>query len=130
MFNPYTQQFTGNPWGYQPQTVQQPQYTQQQAQSQQSNMDWLMVADVKSVESVSVQPGQKAWVMAQNEPVFALKTANQLGLVTTEYYKFERYDPNTQPTAAVIQPGDYVTRKEFEEYTQRIRMLLTREDDE
>lgn len=130
MFNPYTQQFTGNQWGYQPQTVQQPQYTQQQVQSQQSNMDWIMVSDVKSVDSVSVQPGQKAWVMAQNEPVFALRTANQLGLVTTEYYKFERYDPNAQPTAAPAVAGDFVTRKEFEEYTQRIRMLLTREDDE
>lgn len=125
MFNPYTQQFVGNQWGYQ-QVAQQPQYTQQ-AQSQQSNMDWIMVADVKNVESVSVQPGQKAWVMAQNEPVFALRTANQLGLVTTEYYKFERYDPNTQPTAATMQPGDYVTRKEFEEYAQRIKMLLLKE---
>lgn len=128
MFNPYTQQFVGNQWGYQ-QVAQQPQYTQQ-AQSQQSNMDWIMVADVKNVESVSVQPGQKAWVMAQNEPVFALRTANQLGLVTTEYYKFERYDPNTQPTAAAMQPGDYVTRKEFEEYAQRIKMLLLKEDDD
>lgn len=128
MFNPYTQQFVGNQWGYQ-QVAQQPQYTQQ-AQSQQSNMDWIMVSDVKNVESVSVQPGQKAWVMAQNEPVFALRTANQLGLVTTEYYKFERYDPNTQPTAAAMQPGDYVTRKEFEEYAQRIKMLLLKEDDD
>lgn len=128
MFNPYTQQFVGNQWGYQ-QVAQQPQYTQQ-AQSQQSNMDWIMVSDVKNVESVSVQPGQKAWVMAQNEPVFALRTANQLGLVTTEYYKFERYDPNTQPTVAAMQPGDYVTRKEFEEYAQRIKMLLLKEDDD
>lgn len=128
MFNPYTQQFVSNQWGYQ-QVAQQPQYTQQ-AQSQQSNMDWIMVSDVKNVESVSVQPGQKAWVMAQNEPVFALRAANQLGLVTTEYYKFERYDPNTQPTAAAMQPGDYVTRKEFEEYAQRIKMLLLKEDDD
>lgn len=128
MFNPYTQQFVSNQWGYQ-QVAQQPQYTQQ-AQSQQSNMDWIMVSDVKNVESVSVQPGWKAWVMAQNEPVFALRAANQLGLVTTEYYKFERYDPNTQPTAAAMQPGDYVTRKEFEEYAQRIKMLLLKEDDD
>ena len=88
----------------------------QTAQSPQSGPDWLQVPTVKHVEQVSVQPGGKAWVMVQNEPVFALRVADQMGLVTTDYYRFEKIDP------AVSAPAqDYVTRAEFEQFVDSLK---------
>ena len=61
------------------------------SQATQSGPEWIMAPSVKQVEQVSVQPGQKAWIMVQNAPVFALRTADNMGLVTTDYYKFEKF---------------------------------------
>lgn len=114
--NPY------NPYGYplyqtmlsqqnaQPTTT--PTYAPQQQQSSSAGPDWIQVPTAKQVEQVSVQPGGKAWVMVQNEPIFALRVADQMGLVSTDYYRFEKIDPaSTQPVAS-----DYVTRAEFEQF--------------
>lgn len=81
-------------------------------QPQQSGPDWLQVPNIKQVEQVSVQPGGKAWVMVQNEPVFALKVADQMGLVTTSYYRFEKYDPEA---AVAASSPTYITRDELEQ---------------
>lgn len=83
---------------------------------QQNGPGWIMAGSIKQVEQVSVQPGQKAWVMVQNEPVFALRTADQMGLVTTDYYRFERIDP-----AAAEPEKNYITREELE---QRLTALV------
>ncbi len=58
-------------------------------------MEWIMAPTVQQVEQVSVMPGQKAWVMVQSEPIFALRSADNMGLVQTDYYRFEKINPNT-----------------------------------
>lgn len=96
------------------------QYQQiQQRQQAQTNLEWIMVPEVRSVDQVSVQPGQKAWVMVQNEPVFAFRTANDMGLITTQYFRFEQFDPSIalQPK---VQP-EYVT---FDQMNQAIARAL------
>lgn len=66
-----------------------------------SNLDWIMVQSIEQVESIAVQPNQRAWIMVQNEPVFALRTADGMGLVSTELYKFEKYEkPKTEYVTA------------------------------
>lgn len=77
----------------------------------QGGPDWITVPTVKQVEQVSVQPGQKAWVMAQNEPVFALRVADNMGLVTTDYYRFEKYTPGMEQDATA---ANYVTAEQLE----------------
>ena len=63
----------------------------------QSNLDWIMVQNIDQVDSIAVNPNQKAWIMVQNEPIFALRTADGMGLVTTELYRFEKYErPKTE----------------------------------
>lgn len=62
---------------------------------QNSNIDWIMSPTIQQVEQIMIQPGQRAWVMVQNEPVFALRTADNMGLIQTDYYKFEKISPNT-----------------------------------
>ena len=113
-FNPY-----GYPMQSGPQSPFMPSPMSQSmgsAQSPQSGPDWLQVPTVNQVEQVQVQPGGKAWVMVQNEPVFALRVADQMGLVTTDYYRFEKIDP------AVSAPAqDYVTRAEFEQFVASLQ---------
>lgn len=84
----------------------------QPLQTAQSGPDWVMAPTIKDVDHVNVNPSGKAWVMVQNEPVFALRTADQMGLVTTSYYRFEKYDPAAQPEEAA---PSYITREELEQ---------------
>lgn len=81
-----------------------------QQQTQRCGLDWIMVQSVKQVEQVSVQPGQKAWIMVQNAPIFALRTADNMGLITTDYYKFEKINPDIDQAAA----PNYVTPEQLE----------------
>ena len=77
---------------------------------------WLYVPTVKDVQSVQVQPGQKAWVMVQNDCVFALRSADNMGIVTTDFYRFEKIDEE-----AANPQTEYVTRKEWEEFLNSIK---------
>lgn len=133
MYNPYT--IGMPPYQQYGQQMQQPMQFQQQPMNQppaQSGLDWIPVQDIKQVEQVQVQPGGKSWVMLQNEPIFALRVADQMGLVTTTYYRFEKIDPAaTAPTAQ----QDFVTRDEFEKFVQSLkrptrRKTETPEEDE
>lgn len=53
----------------------------------------VFAPDTKSAEGLSLQPGGKVLVMIQDKPLFAFKTADQMGMVTTKYYRFEEYNP-------------------------------------
>jgi len=64
---------------------------------QQSSLDWIFVQSIDQVESVSVPPSKKAWIMVQNEPVFALRSADAMGLITTDFYKFEKMEAKAKP---------------------------------
>lgn len=87
-----------------------------QPQPQQAGPDWIRVATAQQVEQVSVQPGGKAWVMVENMPVFALRVADNMGLVTTDYYRFEKIDQNVATGAggAAQAAGNGMTREETE----------------
>jgi hypothetical protein len=112
-FNPYGFNPYGMATGYPPPSGM----PQPQQQVPQSGPDWIMAPSVKQVEQVSVQPGQKAWVMVQNDAVFALRTADNMGLVTTDYYRFEKFDPE-----AVAGPApQYVTREEFDAFVATLK---------
>lgn len=77
--------------------------------------DWIQVPTIDQVEQVSVQPGCKAWVMTQDTPVFALRVADNMGLVTTDYYRFEKVQKDDLKGNSVgVQTGDYITRDEAE----------------
>lgn len=106
-FNPYQQQPFAQP-------IQQRPVMPQPAMPQASASPWIVVQTVEQVEQVAVQPGQEAWIMVQNEPVFARREANRMGLISTEYCRFEKWDPHA--TAEKEQAAEYVTRAEFEAF--------------
>lgn len=84
-----------NPWLQQP-GYQQP-YGSQPPQGnpyrQQPSMDWIRVPNLQDIDQVTVQPGQTAWVMAQNTNVFAVRSADQMGITNTRYFQFSEFDP-------------------------------------
>ena len=84
-----------NPWmqqsGYQQPYGSQP--TQGNPYRQQTNMDWSRVPNLGDIDQVTVQPGQTAWVMAQNTNVFAVRSADQMGIINTRYFQFSEFDP-------------------------------------
>lgn len=93
----------------------------QNMRSRSANIDWIIVQSVEQVENVAVQPGQKAWIMVQNEPIFALRTADMMGLCNTEYYRFEKYEPIPK-----AQAQQYVTIEQFENLKESINESLAK----
>lgn len=86
--NPWVQQ-NGYSQGYGNQMAQANPY----GQRMQSNMDWIRVPNLGDIDQVTVQPGQTAWVMAQNTNVFAVRSADQMGIISTRYFQFAEFDP-------------------------------------
>ena len=76
---------------------------------------FTMVPTVADVDKVVAQPGETKWIMVQNEPVLAVKTANTMGYASSEYYRLAKIDP-----AALQGGGDaqYLTAAQAEQKIQ------------
>ena len=90
--------------------------------AQKSGPDWVTVPTVGDIRNVGVQAGTKAWIMAQNDAVFAVRTADQRGVTTTEYYRFARYDPEEAANAKASE--EYVTRTEWNKLIESLGGIL------
>lgn len=77
---------------------------------------FLQVASTKDFDSVTIQPGRQALIMAQNDPYIAFKSADAMGMVTTSLYRLE---PVTAEQINGPAP-EYVTRQEFQQTVQQI----------
>lgn len=107
--------------GMQP-SMQQPMQSTIQAQQQANSSPVVMqVPSIKQVEQAPVQPGGKALVLVANEPVIAMRTADNMGLTTTDYYHIEKFDPDA---AAPVPAGDFVPRAEFNHTIQTIAQQI------
>ncbi len=89
-----------------------------------TNIDWIMVQTTEQAENVPIQPNQRAWIMIQNEPVFALRTADEMGLAHTDFYKFEKYEPH--PAAVTPQ---YVTIDDLKALEDRLNESISNHAD-
>lgn len=83
---------------------------QQPSQTQNRGPTVLYVPSAKDFNNVSVQPGQQALVIAQNDPFIAFKNADAMGMVQTTLCRLQ------EATAEEIDgPGsEYVTRAELQ----------------
>ena len=77
---------------------------------------FLQVASTKDFDSVTIQPGRQALIMAQNDPYIAFKSADAMGMVTTSLYRLE---PVTAEQINGPAP-EYVTRAEFQQTIQQL----------
>lgn len=80
------------------------------------NVNWIQVAGLEGARNQIVQPGQTAWMMDNNSPMFYVKSVDGMGSATLKAFAFKEVPLNTltAPQAAPVAPaGDYVTREEF-----------------
>lgn len=68
----------------------------------------IQLQTVADVERFQPQRGMTMVVMAQDKPVFALKSADRMGVVNTNWYKYEAYNPEQDKP-------QYITRSELEQ---------------
>lgn len=129
--NPYmpTMPNVPQPFGYSPQNglYNQPnnftpnQYGQAQtgAQAQTNGITVGQVATIEQVEQVQLMPGEKKIILVQNAPIMAIRIADQMGLVQTEYRKLEAFDPRqAQPVQT-----EYAPLSEVEQLKSQIKQL-------
>lgn len=76
---------------------------------------FTMVPTIADVEKVVAQPGETKWIMVQNDPVLAVKTANTMGYASSEYYKLSKFDPAAMQTVGDTQ---YLTAAQADEKIQ------------
>lgn len=122
MFNPYFNPYQNavqSPFGVPSMNnPYQPQNTQQTAQTDATYV--LPVASVKEFDSVTIQPGKRALLMAQNEPYIAFKAADAMGMVQTNLYRIE-------PVTAeqIAQPStEYATKSELQQLQQVVQQIV------
>lgn len=105
------------------QSQNQMQIPQQQFQNQYPQtqpFDWIRVNTLDDIKSVTVNPGEKAWIMLKNDPIFAVKIADSMGMANTEYFKFEPYDPSSEQSK---KPVIYATIDDINELRSEIEAL-------
>lgn len=119
MYNPYAfgMQNSGIPnMGF----PQMNQYQQPQQPAQNDMTVVLPVASVKDFDSVTIQPGKRALLMAQNEPFIAFKAADAMGMVQTSLY---RIDPVTADQLS-SQSTEYATKSELQQLQQVVQQIV------
>ena len=81
-------------------------------------MEWIRVPNIGDIDQVTVQPGQTAWVMAQNTNVFAVRSADQMGIINTRYFQFAEFDPR-----AADQQKQISLEQQAANFEQRLKRL-------
>ena len=84
------------------------------------NVNWIPVGGYDDVRGIMVQPGATVWAMDNNEPIFYVKTADQMGVCTIDAYRYERIQVGAGP---VPQNVDYITRGEYQQLLARIEKM-------
>lgn len=128
MYNPY------NPYSYlYPNNMQQVPFQTPQSTFQNTGMNFqqnaqqtsasvpvvIPVNTIKQVEQAPVQPGGKALILVSNEPVIAMRTADNMGITSTDYYHIEKFDPESTENATTV---EYVTREEFQKFIDSLNV--------
>lgn len=113
------------------QRIQQMQQQRQQYQPQSptQNVNWIQVAGIEGAKNQIVQPGQTAWMMDNNSPMFYVKSVDGMGSATFKAFRFEEISPDFMASQPQQSQQDYVTRAEFEDLLRRLgEPTLEKED--
>lgn len=103
------------------------QNTQQSSQPVQ-NVNWVYVSGVDGAKNQIVQPGQKVWMMDNNEPYFYVKEVDGVGSCTFRIFQFSEVQESTpeQPTQQ-IDMSQYVPRAEFDALKEQVEQLTNKQ---
>lgn len=87
------------------------------------NGPFVLIPDRGVIKDAQVERNQTVFFMNQNAPEFYAKSADNLGLCNTKYYRFYEFDPDAEAQAAAAQAqsanqqlanANYMTRDEVE----------------
>lgn len=81
---------------------------------------FLQVGTAKEFDSVTIQPGRQALIMAQNDPYIAFKSADAMGMVTTSLYRLEPVTAEQINGPAV----EYATKNELAQLQSVVQQLI------
>lgn len=116
-----------NPYLMGPQMGQQAPYMPSPMSAQQNPVTppsvgpaFLQVGTVKEFDSVTIQPGRQALIMAQNDPYIAFKSADAMGMVTTSLYRLEPVTAEQMTGPAV----EYATKGELAQLQSVVQQLI------
>ena len=102
---------------------------QYQLQAPAQNVNWIQVAGIEGAKNQIVQPGQTAWMMDNNSPMFYVKSVDGMGSATFRVFRFEEISPDCMAQQPQQAPQDYVTRAEFEDLLRKLgEPTLEKED--
>lgn len=90
---------------------------------QQPTEQMTMVAyapTAKDFSGVSVQPGGKVLVIAQNEPYMAFKNADNMGMVNTTIYRIEQISENESNAPS----QEYATKEELTQLKNVVQQII------
>ena len=111
------------------QMEQQRQQYQPQPQAPAQNVNWIQVAGIDGAKNQIVQPGQTAWMMDNNSPMFYVKSVDGMGSATFKAFRFEEISPDCMAPQSQQAQQDYVTRAEFEDLLRKLgEPTLEKED--
>lgn len=125
MYNPY---INANPYmsAFQPGQAympSQPSYSSmmsQPVQTQRKATAVLYTPLAKDFGSFSLQPGDQALIIAQNEPYMAFKSADEMGRIQTTLYKIEEVTED-----AITAPApEYATKTELAQLQQVVQQIV------
>lgn len=81
---------------------------------------FLQVGTAKEFDSVTIQPGRQALIMAQNDPYIAFKSADAMGMVSTSLYRLEPVTAEQMNGPAV----EYATKGELAQLKSVVQQLI------
>ena len=87
------------------------------------NVNWIQVAGLEGARNQIVQPGQTAWMMDNNSPVFYVKSVDGMGSATFKVFQFAEISPealNPAQSQPKEERQEYVTRQEFDALLTRL----------
>lgn len=99
-----------------------------QPSTQPAEFDWIRVNNLDDVRNVTVPPNGKAWIMLQNDPIFVVKTADAMGLATTQAFRFEPYNPPAPQTQQTSAQGEFAPLSVVQQMQARLDQLTTELD--
>ena len=109
---------------YQPTNYQfnQPYQTQlQQNNMQPGNIAW--VSGISGANAYPVMPNSYVWMMDNDNPVFYLKWADNIGRTSMKIYDYTERK-NEPEEVKTVEPTNFVSKDEFDNFAKEIREIV------
>ena len=91
---------------------------------QSSNVNWIYVNGYDGAKANIVQPGQTAWMMDNNDPIFYVKSVDTMGSATLKSFGFSEINPvNSTPAPTAPDLSNYVQKTDMDAVVERLKAV-------